>query len=212
MEHKTKFKDLSFKGKIDYIWDYYKIPITAVILILIFIVSFIHEKQSQKDSVLDVLCVNSQSDADTTDVMNKFLSDNGYDTSKSQITLNQNIMLDINNSTDYSQIAALTAYYNAGEYDISIQDKDTFDHFAPGGVYADLRDYLSDDILEKYKDSILYISDENSSEKYPCGISLSSDNCTLLQKTNLYDSCILSICHTDSDKKLVKSFCKYILL
>ena len=90
--------------------------------------------------------------------------------------------------------------------------KDTFDHFAPGGVYADLRDYLSDDILEKYKDSILYISDENSSEKYPCGISLSSDNCTLLQKTNLYDSCILSICHTDSDKKLVKSFCKYILL
>ena len=55
MEHKTKFKDLSFKGKIDYIWDYYKIPIAAVILILIFIVSFIHEKQSQKDSVLDVL-------------------------------------------------------------------------------------------------------------------------------------------------------------
>lgn len=36
MEHKTKFKDLSFKGKIDYIWDYYKIPIAAVIFILIF--------------------------------------------------------------------------------------------------------------------------------------------------------------------------------
>jgi hypothetical protein len=58
MEQKTPFKELTFSQKIQYIWDYYKIPIFLVIIGIIAVTTFIHGRLAQKNTVLSVLCVN----------------------------------------------------------------------------------------------------------------------------------------------------------
>ena len=93
MEQKTPFKELTFSQKIQYIWDYYKIPIFLVIIGIIAVTSFIHGRLAQKNTVLSVLCVNAENSTTEdsgADIFNDFLTDNGYDLSKDEIALNKN--------------------------------------------------------------------------------------------------------------------------
>lgn len=48
MEQKTPFKELTFSQKIQYIWDYYKIPIFLVIIGIIAVTTFICGRLAQK--------------------------------------------------------------------------------------------------------------------------------------------------------------------
>ena len=85
MEQKTPFKELTFSQKIQYIWDYYKIPIFLVIIGIIAVTTFIHGRLAQKNTVLSVLCVNAENSTtedNGADIFNDFLTDNGYDLSR----------------------------------------------------------------------------------------------------------------------------------
>lgn len=98
MEQKTPFKELTFSQKIQYIWDYYKIPIFLVIIGIIAVTSFIHGRLAQKNTVLSVLCVNvenSTTEDNGADIFNDFLTDNGYDLSEDEIVLNKNIRVNV---------------------------------------------------------------------------------------------------------------------
>lgn len=92
MEQKTPFKELTFSQKIQYIWDYYKIPIFLVIIGIIAVTAFICGRLAQKNTVLSVLCVNAENSTtedNGADIFNDFLTDNGYDLSKDEIALNK---------------------------------------------------------------------------------------------------------------------------
>ena len=131
MEQKTPFKELTFSQKIQYIWDYYKIPIFLVIIGIIAVTSFIHDRLAQKNTVLSVLCVNAENSTTEdsgADIFNDFLTDNGYDLSKDEIALNKNICVDVDKSgLDYQNMAVLTAYFASNEYDICFMDDKPFD-------------------------------------------------------------------------------------
>ena len=78
MEQKTPFKELTFSQKIQYIWDYYKIPIFLVIIGIIAVTTFIHGRLAQKNTVLSVLCVNAENSTtedNGADIFNDFLKD-----------------------------------------------------------------------------------------------------------------------------------------
>ena len=92
MEQKTPFKELTFSQKIQYIWDYYKIPIFLVIIGIIAVTTFICGRLAQKNTVLSVLCVNAENSTtedNGADIFNDFLTDNGYDLSKDVNCLKQ---------------------------------------------------------------------------------------------------------------------------
>ena len=52
MEQKTPFKELTFSQKIQYIWDYHKIPIFLVIIGIIAVTAFIHGRLAQKKQII----------------------------------------------------------------------------------------------------------------------------------------------------------------
>ena len=41
-EQRKKFLTLTFTGKLQYIWEYYRIPIAAVIAVVVVVLSFIN--------------------------------------------------------------------------------------------------------------------------------------------------------------------------
>ena len=155
MEQKTPFKELTFSQKIQYIWDYYKIPIFLVIIGIIAVTSFIHGRLAQKNTVLSVLCVNAENSTTEdsgADIFNDFLTDNGYDLLKDEIALNKNICVDVDKSgLDYQNMAVLTAYFASNEYDICFMDDKTFDYYAKNVYFEDISKYLDKTVLEKYK-------------------------------------------------------------
>ena len=58
MEKKTDFKALSSKAKVQYIWDYYKWPILAVIVAVIFVIYLIYHYVTYRDPLLNVIMIN----------------------------------------------------------------------------------------------------------------------------------------------------------
>lgn len=162
MEQKTPFKELTFSQKIQYIWDYYKIPIFLVIIGIIAVTTFIHGRLAQKNTVLSVLCVNAENSTtedNGADIFNDFLTDNGYDLSKDEIALNKNICVDVDKSgLDYQNMAVLTAYFASNEYDICFMDDKTFDYYAKNVCFEDISKYLDKAALEKYKDRLANVT------------------------------------------------------
>ena len=164
MEHKTPFKELNFNQKVQYIWDYYKIPIIAVIIVIAVAASFVHDITSQKHTALSVVCVNVAGGADTDgdSLFGDVLKSSGYDTSKNEISVNTNINISLDsNGLDYQNMAVLAAHFSAHDYNICFMDDKTFDHYAESGTFCDLRDYLEDETLEKYADSLTYTTSES---------------------------------------------------
>lgn len=213
MEQKTPFKELSFGQKLQYIWDYYKIPIIAVIIVIAVAASFIHDITSQKNTILSVVCVNASGGADTDSdsLFGDFLESNGYDLSKDEISVNTNINISLDsNGLDYQNMAVLAAHFSAHDYNICFMDDKTFDHYAESESFCDLRDYLDDATIEKYNASLAYMTSE-SGEKIPVGIRLSADTNSWLADSGLYDSCTFGICYDGSNKKLIQKISGYIL-
>lgn len=215
MEQKTPFKELSLGQKFQYIWDYYKIPLIASVIIIAVVVSFIQEKATQKNTVLNLLCINSKlstGSIDTNQLFPNLLENNGYDTSKYEISINTNMSINVdNNGLNYQNMAVLAAHFSAHDYNICFMDDDTFEYYAKEMTFRDLSDYLDTDILDKYADYITYATD-NAGSKYPCGIRLSSNSNKWLSDSGLYDSCTFGICYSDDDnKELVQKASDYIL-
>lgn len=155
MEQKTPFKELTFSQKIQYIWDYYKLPIFLVIIGIIAVTTFIRGRLAQKNTILNVLCVNvenSTTEDNSADIFNDFLTDNGYDLSKDEIALNKNIYVDVDkNGLDYQNMAALTAYFASNEYDICFMDDKTFDYYAKNVCFEDISKYLDKPSLKNIR-------------------------------------------------------------
>ena len=213
MEQKTPFKELTFSQKIQYIWDYYKIPIFLVIIGIIAVTSFIHGRLAQKNTVLSVLCVNvenSTTEDSGADIFNDFLTDNGYDLSKDEIALDKNICVNVDkNGLDYQNMAVLTAYFASNEYDICFMDDKTFDYYAKNVCFEDISKYLDKAVLEKYKDKLTYATIDGT--EYPCGIRLSADDNEFVKASGLYSSCTVGVCCDSSHDAMVKKLCGYIL-
>lgn len=212
MKDKTQFKQLTFLKKLQYIWDYYRFPIIATIIIAVLIFSFVYQKLNKKNDVLGVICVNSNTSTgkDSQAIFDDFLEQNGYDTSSNQILLNTNIFVDVENEgLDYQSVSTLGTYFDARIFNVCFMDNKTFDHYADIDTFCDLRDFFDKESLEKYSEYIVYRQTDSGS--IPCGFRISSESNNWLSSSGLYDSCTFGICNIESDKELVQKISGYII-
>ncbi|MBO6146535.1 MAG: hypothetical protein J6O70_03035, partial [Lachnospiraceae bacterium] len=54
-----KLKDMDMKQRLQYIWDYYKLPIILVLVVLFAVFSFIRDKATSKQTVFYVAMLDS---------------------------------------------------------------------------------------------------------------------------------------------------------
>lgn len=157
---------------------------------------------------MSVLCVNAENSTtedNGADIFNDFLTDNGYDLSKDEIALNQNVCVDVDQSgLDYQNMAVLTAYFASNEYDICFMDDKTFDYYAKNVCFEDISKYLDKAVLEKYKDKLTYVTIDG--KEYPCGIRLSADDNEFVKASGLYSSCTVGVCCDSSHDAMVKNY------
>ena len=156
MEKKTAFKDLSRKAKVQYIWDYYRWHIVAAICLVAFAISMIVHYASYRESVLD--------------------EQEGF-TKKEEVTVDTSITFsdDDNYSTNYYSDQKLTLKLSVGGADVLFAPEFVFQQYADAGSLMPLTDYLTADELEQYKDMIVYATDSETGETFPCGLEL-NDN------------------------------------
>ena len=176
-EQKKKFKELTFSEKLQYIWEYYRLIIAAIIAVILIVASFIHAYiRNNYDTVCDIaVCDGKITGYDTDDdlLTTGFTSYLGIDGKKERIhpdysyTLEEKFVL--------SQTNNLDGYMS--EYD-------DIDHFCfdTSCFFYDLRDLFSSEELEQLSDYIIYHT-HNDGETVPVAVDLSK--APEITKTNL---------------------------
>ena len=163
-EQKKKFKELSLSEKFQYIWEYYRLIIAAVIAVILVIASFIHAYiRNNYDTVCDIaVCDGKLTGYDTDDdlLTTGFTNYLGIDGKKERIhidysyTLEEKFM-DQDPQISKEKIYVLSQTNNLDGYMSEYKDIDHF-CFDTSCFFYDLRELFSTDELDELSEYIIY--------------------------------------------------------
>lgn len=173
---REKLSNMSLKDKIWYIWEYYKVPIIAVIIIVSVAISVGTTIYNNRfDTALYCVVVNNRTsqEVDETKVLEEIKEYLGLSDIR-EIVYDSSMYVSYGNSVSelsYATMAKISALVASRDLDIMIADTENIDHYAELGGMSNLEEVLPQDLYETVKDRLYYAKDENG-VKIPCAVSL----------------------------------------
>lgn len=158
------FHDLHGKKKLQYIWDYYKLPLIILGIFLYITISIIHGWMTHRDVVLYTALINvSAGENLTEDLSGNFLKSQNMDTAKYECYLYSDLYLtdDQNNpwhEYTYASSVKILAAIDGKQIDVVLMNKEAFDAFSQNGYLCDLDELLSKEnpaLYEKLKPCLI---------------------------------------------------------
>ena len=208
---REKLKELHGKDKIWYLVHYYGLQ-TIVALAIIGIISFlIIHYVTQKDTALEIMAVNAMQSEDNpagdSGYYNGFLKENGLDPDKSEVLVSSNLGASANENDGASaeSIQMIQSRFMTQSVDVFFADYDFFYSRGEFDYLADIREYLPEELLEKYKDDLVYVKSIETGKKYPIGIKLEKN--AWVKETGWYpDTCVVGLADGLKNKDLAVKF------
>lgn len=212
MEARPNFKEMTNKKKLEYIWDYYKFFIIGSIFIIYVLSSTIYNHLTEKECLLKIIMVNGSLPYDGAIFADDFLLGQGFNPETQEIVVSS-LGISFTEKTyqqDYYTMQSLIARLTSGDIDIMSAPSDIFKDFAYEGYFTDLRIIFSEEELSSLKNYLVYTTNPDTNESYPCGFDL-TDN-TWIKKYGYYqDNCQFGILYNVSHLETAKNFLLYIL-
>ncbi len=227
-------KHLHGKQKIQYVWNYYKLPI-VICLIFIYIIGYTtYGHFSRKDTLLYTGIVNVSTGEQLTGELNGgFLDYMDVDTSKIELKLYAGLYLtdapdDPNHEYTYASRIKIIASIDDEKLDVVIMNKEAFDAFSQNGYLSDMEELLQDMdsdslavlkpylvtnavILEDNADDILLnksLSYEAVTEEYPMGLLISQKG--LFKEAGFEDDVYLGVIKNSPRMDIAIEYIKYL--
>ncbi len=212
---REKLKTMNRKEKVDFIVEYYGINIAVVTILICVVIGLVVHFAFGKQNVLSVYAVNTtQGDCpgDEPEFYADFLQRNGIDPDKVDISISANLSVsaDAQDSASQTNIQTIQTRLMANSVDVFLAPEDFFVSIGEFEYLADLNNYLSSDIMEKYKDDLVYIKGLDSGKSYPVGIRLKDNK--WIEKTGWYeDEVVVGISDNAKDGDLATALVLEIL-
>lgn len=169
-EKRKTFKELDFRQKISFIWDYYKWWIAGFILLIIVAANTIPTMiENSKEVALYAVFVNTEiANPDSTDIIDHFIKEKDIDIENKRTVLDTSLIINRNRGDQFSMQCnqKMLALFASNEPDILLCDVDNYDFYAENGCFASLEDVLPKELFEKYKPYMLTCSSSDDQTIY----------------------------------------------
>lgn len=232
---REKLKNLHGLKKVQYIWDYYKLPIVVLCIFLYIITYSLYGHFTHKETVLYTALVNvSASESLTAQLSTDFLDFIDTDTSKETMQLYTGLYLTDDETNPYHEYTyasrmKILASIDGEQLDVVLMNKEAFDAFSQNGYLCDLMELLSDKdtvLLNECKPDLVtntIILEDNSvdlqfdpsityqavTEEHPFGLDMSQSG--LIGKSMFDDTVYLGIIANSPRKETAIDYIKYLL-
>lgn len=169
-EEREQIKNGTWKQKVAYFWEYYKWYVIVPVIVIGFIGTTIYQKVTAPETILNGVLLNaysSEADSACQDMIGDFSEELKIDTEEYAVTLNTTMSYvanDTSGTANYESVQALMAWIAAGSVDFICSDHESMTDLAYNGYFVDLRDFLSEEQIEKYEPYFLYIDSTVSKE------------------------------------------------
>ena len=163
------------KSRMNFIWDYYKIPIIAFLSVAAVVLLVLVNDLSHQGVCMYALLLNNDSlvvECDDT-IFDRLLEEADFNMKGKKTDVNARLSLgkELNENEDVETLQVLTALFMVSDLDLYVADQYYFDYFAGEDGYADLSLLIERDLLEANSDD-LYRSVTSSGREIISGIIL----------------------------------------
>ena len=201
------------QSRLQFIWDYYKIPILAVLFIVTVALIGMINAGRNADVVMRAVLLNSDaviSECDETP-FSKMFEDAGVDMKGKKVEVNDKLSLerDYTSDEDGQTLQVIAAMLTMGDLDLFVADEKQFARFSEEGVFADLNKLIEKEILDRFADDVYRTIDSQGNEMI-AGIVLHEDS--PLHKAGYYhENVILGVVSSGNDMEEAIVFVKQFL-
>lgn len=158
-EQQKKLKDMGFKAKMAYFWEYYKIHTVIAVAVLIFVITIVNDIANNRPYALYAMFINVEATDSQFELQNGFAEYAGIDTDKETVLVDTNANF-LSSTSDSSAVATsekAMAVISAKALDVMVADENSFAHFAGQETFMPLTGYFTEKELENLADRIFYI-------------------------------------------------------
>lgn len=153
---------MSFKEKLAYFWDYYKIHTVVTIVVLAFVISFIHQYVTNKDYGFYAALVNAHANSFDDELptiwAEEFQEYAQIDPDEYLVYIDTSISLAEGFDAQYALTnqEKMLAMMQIGTVSAIVADTETFERYAQNEYFFDLESLLTAEELEKYGSYFYY--------------------------------------------------------
>lgn len=158
-EQQNKLKGKTFKEKLNYFWDYYKIHTIAFLFAVLVISVFVKDIVTSKDNAFSAVILNSYGHTSQEDFQADFAAYAGIDTDTYSCLIDTSATYSVDSMSQYDVAFAqrIAAQVQTGDLDAFVGDVQAFGHYADGYLFQDLREALTEEEYKKYEPYFYYI-------------------------------------------------------
>ena len=233
-QEQTPLHNLHGTKKIQYIWDYYKLPLVILGIILYVIIYILYRHLTYKDTILYTALVNVNAGETLTEQLSEgFLGVSGIDTSRNKLHIYTGLYLtDDENNTyheyTYASRMKILASIDGEMLDVVLMDKEAFDAFSQNGYLCNLDNLLAEESPDFYSDissfivNNIYIKEDNSfelifdssisysavTEEYPMGLDMSQAQ--LIKQAGFKETVYFGIIANSPRKETAIAYLQYL--
>ncbi len=216
-EEYKKIKNLSWRGKIEYAWDYYKLWIIGVLSFVI-LCAYITPRllTANRENWLYACFANTYADiGGNSDFWRDYAAYADYDLSQKNLIFNAQIYCDPA-SEDYGNqyYRLLIASMDSGVLDILIMEPDRLKYLGASGRLLDLEDERAKEIFQAYQDRLIWCEplENKNYHKSRVAIGIDLSGSILTGGNHAYpDGAALGINALSQRPEEAKRFLEYIL-
>lgn len=175
---REKWDKMTKDQKREHIWEYYKIPIVAVLAVIAVLIWFTYIDLTHVDPLMDVIMTDMDEELLDDSAYQEFLKENDYEAYIGAVSLNQNLYFyldDPDNSnyeTNGTSYQILYGMISSKTQEILFSQPKVFGVCAAEGAMMDLSRVLPQELLDLHEERLLYVVDEETGEKYPYGVNV----------------------------------------
>ena len=147
----------------DYFWDYYKWHVVAIVLVIAILIQGVVSIVNRRDIVFSGILLNCIISVEDDNFLQGFYDYAGIDSKAEQAAFYTDIVLtDRNNKNDINAYQRIMAGIATKDTDFVVGQPENFQLCAynTSRMFADLREFLSEELLEKLSDRLYYIDGE----------------------------------------------------
>lgn len=173
---RKKLKQMTWRDKLWYIWEYYKLHIAGGLLLVCLLGVVCNSLYHRSFTTRLSFCVINDMAGDTSnfDRMEAGLKQALDCGKKDLIEINTGMYASYGDSVSqygYATMAKITAMVAGKDLDVMIADQATIDHYGEAQAFADLKQLLPQDLYQSVKDDVYSLPGEDGSLR-PVALSL----------------------------------------
>ena len=171
-EQNAKLKGAPLHEKLAYFKEYYLKMTLAVIAIIIFVVSIAYTMISAPDeTAFAAFFFNDTGYSSDHSLQDSFTEHLGVDPREYEVYIDATpTYSELGTYEDYASVQRCMANIAGEDLDVMLCDQQAYEHFATSEIFLDITTILPEDVLEKFKDKIVYSTLEETGEQIPSAI------------------------------------------